>query len=138
MAYLIKMSNNNFKLAVKLNVIRAHVVPQVHLAGRPVAADVDLRAIAFETTKYTGAQLANLVNTAGGFVGKAGRDVITTADLLHVRASPCGIQYGMCSAQWSDSNHRSCRRTAVHMRPHICIKSGGAPRGFHDGSASAH
>jgi ATP-dependent Zn protease len=60
---------------------------QVHLAGRPVAEDIDLRTIAFETTKYTGAQLANLVNTAGGFVGKAGREAITTADLQHVRAT---------------------------------------------------
>lgn len=50
-----------------------------------MAEDIDLRTIAFETTKYTGAQLANLVNTAGGFVGKEGREAITTADLQHVR-----------------------------------------------------
>lgn len=58
---------------------------QVHLRGRPTEENIDLRAIAFETTGYTGAQLANLVNTAGGFVGKEGRNKITKDDLIHVR-----------------------------------------------------
>lgn len=60
-------------------------IEQVHLRGRPTEENLDLRAIAFETSGYTGAQLANLVNTAGGFVGKEGRELITKADLLHVR-----------------------------------------------------
>ena len=55
-------------------------------------AGMDLAPVAFETTGYTGAQLANLVNTAAGFVVKAGRDVIAEADLMYVRpphSPPC-------------------------------------------------
>ena len=57
---------------------------QVHLNRRPCADDINLREIAFETQRYSGAQLANLVNLAAGFVGRAGRDRITHADMLQV------------------------------------------------------
>ena len=58
---------------------------QVHLGRRPCADDLNLREIAFETQRTSGAQLANLVNLAASFVGRAGRDRITQADLLQVR-----------------------------------------------------
>ena len=57
---------------------------QVHLNRRPCAEDINLREIAFETQRYSGAQLANLVNLAASFVGRAGRDRITHADMLQV------------------------------------------------------
>ena len=57
---------------------------QVHLNRRPCADDINLREIAFETQRYSGAQLANLVNLAASFVGRAGRDRITHADMLEV------------------------------------------------------
>ncbi len=58
---------------------------QVHLGRRPCADDLNLREIAFETQRTSGAQLANLVNLAASFVGRAGRDEITQADLLQVQ-----------------------------------------------------
>jgi AAA+ lid domain len=75
-----------------------------------VADDIDLRSIAFETAKYTGAQLANLVNTAGGFVGKEGRDVITTADLQHVRGPSSGLlRWG---AKRTDMKQMQCENSS--------------------------
>ena len=67
---------------------------QVHLGRRPCADDLNLREIAFETQRCSGAQLANLVNLAASFVGRAGRDRITQADLLQVRVSRQGIAAG--------------------------------------------
>ena len=56
----------------------------MHLNRRPCAEDINLREIAFETQRFSGAQLANLVNLAASFVGRAGRDRITHADMLQV------------------------------------------------------
>jgi cell division protease FtsH len=57
---------------------------QVHLRDRPVADDINLRELAFETQRYSGAQLANLVNIAASIAGKEGRDAIAQDDLLRV------------------------------------------------------
>ena len=61
------------------------IAAQVHLKNRPCGGDLNLREVAFETQRYSGAQLANLVNIAASFVGRDGRDTIMQADLLHVR-----------------------------------------------------
>ncbi len=66
-------------------IVDVHTPRQVHLGRRPCADDLNLREIAFETQRTSGAQLANLVNLAASFVGRAGRDEITQADLLQVR-----------------------------------------------------
>ena len=39
-------------------------IMKVHMKGKPIAADVDIETIAKETTGFTGADLANLVNEA--------------------------------------------------------------------------
>lgn len=65
----------------------------MHLKRKPVAADVDeaaLREIAFETQRYTGAQLANLVNLAAINGSRAGREALTVADLNEVSTPPLG------------------------------------------------
>ena len=54
-----------------------------------------MRELAFETQRYSGAQLANLVNIAASFVGRDGRDVIAQADLLYVRAKLQKLHFGV-------------------------------------------
>ena len=60
----------------------------MHLRNRPLADDLNLRELAFETQRFSGAQLANLVNLAASFAGKEGRDSISQADMLQVCLLP--------------------------------------------------
>ncbi|KAI3429278.1 hypothetical protein D9Q98_005374 [Chlorella vulgaris] len=54
---------------------------KVHLNKRPYAADIDFHDLAFETTGYSGAQLANLVNMAATVAASAQRTEIQYTDL---------------------------------------------------------
>jgi len=71
---------------------------KVHLDRRPYAADVDLRELAFETQRFSGAQLANLVNTASMIAGRDARESVTHRDLEEAldleRLGPKRRQYG--------------------------------------------
>ena len=66
-----------------------------------------MRELAFETQRYSGAQLANLVNIAASFVGRDGRDVIAQADLLYVRAKLQKLHFGCCAVR---KHHNGRRR----------------------------
>ena len=59
---------------------------QVHLGYRPHDESIDVRALAFETQGFSGAQLGSLVNTAASLAGKAGRERIAQRDLEQVPA----------------------------------------------------
>src|SRR5215813_627829 len=52
----------------------------VHTRGKPLAADVDLAAIARQTSGLTGADLANIANEAAIFAGRARKSVIENVD----------------------------------------------------------
>jgi cell division protease FtsH len=52
----------------------------VHTRGKPLAADVDLEAIARQTAGLTGADLANICNEAAIFAGREERSQISQAD----------------------------------------------------------
>ncbi|QZY28194.1 ATP-dependent metallopeptidase FtsH/Yme1/Tma family protein [Nocardioides coralli] len=54
---------------------------QLHAAGRPVAPDVDLAALAARTTGFSGADLAGLVNEAALLTVRHGRTEIGSAQL---------------------------------------------------------
>ena len=56
-------------------------VLKVHLKGKPVAPDVDLKTVAKSTPGFTGADLENLVNEAALIAAKAGRKAITQPDI---------------------------------------------------------
>src|SRR3954466_91976 len=49
---------------------------QVHAKGKPMAADVDLQAVARRTPGFTGADLANVLNEAALLTARAGARVI--------------------------------------------------------------
>ncbi|MEH3054982.1 MAG: AAA family ATPase [Patulibacter minatonensis] len=53
----------------------------LYLAGRPVAADVDPRAVAARCPGFTGAELENVVNEAALLAARTGRGAIERADL---------------------------------------------------------
>ncbi len=53
---------------------------RVHVRDKPLAADVDLEAVARQTAGLTGADLANLCNEAAIFAGRAQRSEIHHAD----------------------------------------------------------
>jgi cell division protease FtsH len=53
---------------------------RVHTRGKPLAADVDITAIARQTAGLTGADLANVCNEAAIFAGRAERQYIRQAD----------------------------------------------------------
>ena len=53
-----------------------YAVLQVHARGKPLAADVDLRAVARRTPGFTGADLANVLNEAALLTARMGKDLI--------------------------------------------------------------
>jgi cell division protease FtsH len=52
----------------------------VHTRGKPLAADVDVEAVARQTSGMTGADLANICNEAAIFAGREHRDELMTKD----------------------------------------------------------
>ena len=54
---------------------------KVHVKGKPLAEDVDLRKLAQGTAGFTGADLENLVNEGALLAGRKGQRFITMADL---------------------------------------------------------
>jgi cell division protease FtsH len=54
---------------------------KVHTRGKPVAADIDLKAIARQTPGFTGADIENLVNEAAILTARAGKREIGQAEL---------------------------------------------------------
>src|SRR5438874_8177897 len=52
----------------------------VHTRGKPLAADVDISAVARQTAGLTGADLANIANEAAIFAGRAEQQYIRAAD----------------------------------------------------------
>jgi len=54
---------------------------EVHAQGKPLARDADLSALARRAVGMTGADLGNVVNEAGLFAARAGRQTISHADL---------------------------------------------------------
>jgi cell division protease FtsH len=55
---------------------------EVHVRGRPLAPDVDLKALAEKAVGMTGADLASIVNEAGLRTTRAGHSEISQDDLL--------------------------------------------------------
>jgi cell division protease FtsH len=53
---------------------------RVHVRGKPLAAEVDLEAVARQTSGLTGADLANICNEAAIFAGRADRSEVRQAD----------------------------------------------------------
>jgi cell division protease FtsH len=58
---------------------------RVHARKISMDADVDLRSIARGTPGFSGADLANLVNEAALFAGRASRTIVTNRDLQEAR-----------------------------------------------------
>jgi cell division protease FtsH len=52
----------------------------VHTRGKPLAADVDMEAVARQTSGMTGADLANICNEAAIFAGRDHREQVMTKD----------------------------------------------------------
>ncbi|MGE3811856.1 MAG: ATP-dependent zinc metalloprotease FtsH [Candidatus Nanopelagicales bacterium] len=59
---------------------REHIL-KVHSRGKPLAADVDLEAVARRTPGFTGADLANVLNEAALLTARAGKQLIDNASL---------------------------------------------------------
>jgi cell division protease FtsH len=58
---------------------------QVHAKGKVLSPDVDLEVVARGTPGFSGADLANLVNEAGIFAVREGRDMISAEDFSEAR-----------------------------------------------------
>ena len=53
---------------------------KIHMRGKPIADDVDVKILAKRTTGFVGADLENLVNEAALLAARNGRNVITMED----------------------------------------------------------
>ncbi len=54
---------------------------KIHTRGKPLAEDIDIKALARQTPGFTGADLANLVNEAALLAARFGKKEITQAEL---------------------------------------------------------
>src|SRR6266540_3108360 len=62
------------------DLIGREAILHVHTRGKPLAGDVDLGAIARQTSGLTGADLANIANESAIFAGRRSAEYITHAD----------------------------------------------------------
>jgi cell division protease FtsH len=88
----------------------------VHSKGKPLAADVDLGAIAENTAGFSGADLANLVNEAALSATRAGRESIMAEDFA---AAFDKIVLGDPRETKLDAKEK--RRVAVHESGHSVV-----------------
>jgi cell division protease FtsH len=63
------------------DLIGREAILKVHTRGKPVSAEVDLKAIAKQTPGFTGADIENLVNEAAILTARAGKKEITQTEL---------------------------------------------------------
>ncbi|MDI3525806.1 MAG: cell division protease FtsH, partial [Candidatus Atribacteria bacterium] len=63
------------------DVAAREAILRVHLRGKPLAKDVDVRILARRTPGFVGADLANLVNEAALFAARKGKEVIGMEEL---------------------------------------------------------
>jgi len=81
---------------------------QTYLDRVEIEGEINIREIAFETQRFSGAALANLVNTACILAGRAGRECLENEDLIKA------LDYdrlGPVRAPYSDGRQR---RLAIH------------------------
>ncbi len=89
----------------------------IHVGHKPLAADVDLAAIARQTAGFTGADLANVVNEAALLATRRQAAVIATADLGEaVERVVAGPQRRSRILSPADK-----RRVAVHEAGHAVV-----------------
>jgi cell division protease FtsH len=88
----------------------------VHVKGKPLAADVDLHALAENTAGFSGADLANLVNEAALSATRAGRDSITAEDFSGAFDK---IVLGDLRETKLDAKEK--RRVAIHESGHAVV-----------------
>jgi cell division protease FtsH len=89
---------------------------RVHTRNVPLAADVDLSAVARATPGMTGAELANLVNEAALGAARQGRDQVTSDDVGDALEK---IQLGTARDVVLPPEER--RRTAYHEAGHALL-----------------
>ncbi|WP_433158165.1 ATP-dependent zinc metalloprotease FtsH [Kribbella sp. CA-247076] len=89
---------------------------RVHARGKPLAADVDLAAMAKSTPGMTGADLANLLNEAALAAARGGRSEIRQHDLTDALEK---IQLGTARNVVMPAEER--RRTAYHEGGHALL-----------------
>lgn len=90
---------------------------RVHMRGKPIAEDVDLKVIARTTSGFTGADLENLMNEAAILAAKENRRFITTED-IHRSFIKVGI--GAEKKSKIISEHEK-RITAYHEAGHAIL-----------------
>jgi cell division protease FtsH len=84
-------------------------ITQVHVSSKPMADDVNLLDVAYATTGYTGAALANIVNLGALLAAKDNRNTIRQSDLM----GALELETLGKVAQESNSEQRQ-KRLAVH------------------------
>ncbi len=89
---------------------------QVHMRKVPLAADVDVEAIAKSTPGMTGADLANLVNEAAILAAKRGADAVEQADFFNALEK---VQLGVARHVVMPPYER--RLTAYHEAGHALL-----------------
>jgi len=89
---------------------------KVHAKGKPLAPDVDLRALAENTPGFSGADLANVMNEAALSATRAGRDSITAED---VAGALDKVVLGDPRETKLDAKEK--RRVAIHESGHAVV-----------------
>ncbi len=90
---------------------------QVHSKNKPLADDVDFKAIAKITIGFTGADLANVMNEAAILTARADRSVITMNDINEAIAK---VQLGP-QKRSNVTTEEDNKRTAYHEAGHAIV-----------------
>jgi cell division protease FtsH len=125
----------NRKIHVGLpDVAGRRAILTVHAQGKPLAADVDLEALARKTYGFSGAQLADLLNEAAILAARRDADEIADAD---VHAGWLKVAVGTSRRRSMDERERSI--IAAHEVGHaICGRLHGDKRKVEEISLFAH
>jgi cell division protease FtsH len=99
------------------DIIGREAILNVHIKGKKIGEDVDLKRIARKTAGFVGADLANMLNEAAIMAARAGRRIITMEDIEEATEK---VAYGPAKKS-RVMNEKEKRTIAYHEAGHALV-----------------